>query len=239
VSDERDRSERPRTRSWSPTTARRKGWRGRVRGSGGGPARRRIRIVHVVPGWTPVGPLTPGTDRALQGPAPRCSRRRAGSWTTSLRTSTSAPCWSVGARASRGSWRPSAPRPCWSSGVARESGLDRIWRRGGTLDGVASGPRARSWVVPRAWTPSAQGETVLAGVQVATPRSRPVRGSLRSSGRCGAAGRGACTPGSSRASTTTSWPGIRTRGSGASARRRSSMTRSLRGGSRSRRFRCE
>lgn len=121
----------------------------------------RIRIVHVVPGWTPVGPLTPGTDRALQGAGTEVlaqARRVVDHVAADLDVRT---LLVVGAR---------VPRILEAVGSAsllvvgrrRESGLDRIWR-GGTLDGVASRAPCPVVVVPRAWTPSAQGETVLAG----------------------------------------------------------------------------
>ena len=120
----------------------------------------RVRVVHVVPGWLPVGPLTPGTDTALHGAGTEVLAQARGL------VDDIAPDIDVRTQLVEGGRVPWILECVDGAallvvGRRRESGLDRIWR-GGTLDGVASRAPCPVVVVPPGWSPDHQGETVLA-----------------------------------------------------------------------------
>jgi nucleotide-binding universal stress UspA family protein len=119
-----------------------------------------LHVVHVVPGWAPVGPLTPGTTTALHAAGTEVLAQARGI------AANVAPDMRVRTDLVEGARVPWILERVGSAsllvvGRRRGSGLDRIWR-GGTLDGIASRAPCPVVIVPPDWSSARQGDVVLA-----------------------------------------------------------------------------
>ena len=120
-----------------------------------------LRVIHVVPQWAPVGPLTPETSAGLNAAGSEFlaqARVAAAEVNPDLEVRTEL------CEGSRAGWirERLGAASLVVLGRRRESRLDQIWR-GGTIDAVASRSPCPVVVVPPDWTSERQGEVVVAG----------------------------------------------------------------------------